>query len=430
MGKSNHKILYFCADAGIPYWGTKGGSIHMREFVTNLKDIGYRISVVAKNGSAAGERSYSVSYYDLPEGAENRSENSRVNNDEENRLITELSRFGKNTENEIYLRNLNAGEKFDLVYERYSLFSVAGLRLARSLRIPFVLEVNAPLIKEALKYRQLVLRDLAGSVEKHLFLGADHIIAVSQAVADYILNLVPDARVTVVPNGVTADRFTGPWKESAADSILSRYKESDFVVCFVGNLRPWHGVDILIDSFAELPDDGRRNRLLVVGGKGKLKSQLKQKCLDRGLKGKFKFTGAVEHDDIPALLHRADVLAAPYPNLDNFYFSALKIFEYMAAGKPIVASAIGQIEKILTHETNCLLVPPGDTAALRDAILRLKNDPELARKLGKNARKEAVDKHTWKHRMEKIDNIFEELISGSPVNIAGKDEAKVRSSEN
>jgi len=224
-----------------------------------------------------------------------------------------------------------------------------------------------------------------------------------------VKSVVPGAVVSVVPNGVTVERFADIEKKVTADLPISRYDDSDFVVGFVGSLKPWHGIEVLIDAFSRLPDNDARNRLLIVGGKGKQKAELKDLCRKMGLKRKVKLTGAVEHDTIPALLQMTDVLVAPYPDLADFYFSALKIFEYMAAGKAIVASSLGQIEKILAHEQSALLVPPGDVDALRDALLRLKKDPELRRKLGENARIEAIGKHAWKSRLRTVAVVFEEL---------------------
>jgi len=300
-----------------------------------------------------------------------------------------------------------------LIYERYSLFGIAGLKFAEARGIPLVLEVNAPLVVETPKFRKLVNIELAKAVEKYLFNGADHIISVSDELRKYILKIAPQARVTVVPNGVSVERFQNDDKHCDSVDKLSSFTESGFIVGFVGSIRPWHGVDILIDAFAGLAKEAAESRLIIIGDEGKMKPQLEKQCRNLGTNNRVMFTGAVAHDDVPALMHKADVLVAPYPEMTNFYFSALKIFEYMAAGKPIVASRIGQIPEILTDESTALLVPPGDKQALGDALLRLKCEPELRRKLGENARNEAINKHTWKKRMATVRGIFKEIISGN-----------------
>jgi len=415
MSTQKSGILYLCADTGIPLWGTKGGSIHMREFLANIAKFGYSIDVIARDAISNGKRIGQISYHDLIETPVSDLTRGDAEPDKSQIRQAELDRFELNGQIEEHIEKIYSRSGFDLIYERYSLFNLSGLQFAKKRGLPFILEVNAPLIEEAEKYRHLHRRDLALFTEKRLFSDSDHIIAVSDEVRNYIIGIAPNARVTVVPNGVTIERFAEFETSQTSREYLTKFEKSDFVVGFVGSLKPWHGVEILIDAFAELPSDDGKNGLLIVGGKGKLKSELKEMCNQRGLRGRVKFTGPVEHHDIPALLARTDVLTAPYPNLDDFYFSALKIFEYMAAGKAIVASSIGQIENTLTHEQNSLLVTPGDPTALRDALLRLKNDPQLRRRLGENALKDAREKHSWQSRLERVHAIFRDLIDSKQI---------------
>ena len=115
----------------------------------------------------------------------------------------------------------------------------------------------------------------------------------------------------------------------------------------------------------------------------------------RGLREAALFTGAVAPHQVPGLLASMDVAVAPYPKLANFYFSPLKVYEYMAAGLPVVASRIGQLTQVLRHEETGLLCPPGDAAALAAALERLRCDPALRKRLGAAARATALKKHTW-----------------------------------
>ena len=108
-------------------------------------------------------------------------------------------------------------------------------------------------------------------------------------------------------------------------------------------------------------------------------------------------------------LKATDVLVAPYPQSTDFYFSPIKIFEYMAAGRPIIASRIGQVAEILEHERTALLVPPGDSAALTQALLRLKSDPELGIRLAQAAQQEVRTAHTWAARFKTVEPAFIEL---------------------
>ncbi len=300
------------------------------------------------------------------------------------------------------LEELHRETPFDYVYERYSLFGLAGLEFSRRAGLPFVLEVNAPLVEEAKAFRSLQLESLARDVAAHLFATADHVVAVSSAVRDYVRMLAPDARVTVVPNGVDTESIrpgagSDTWRQTVAAA-----DDNAFVVGFVGRVRPWHGVDILIDAFAQAHAAEPSLRLCVVGELDGIGPALREQCRAHGLESHVHFAGAVSPTEIPQVLGAMDAVVAPYPQLQNFYFSPLKVFEYMAAGKPIVASAIGQINDILEHERTALLVAPGDPAALASAILRLRAEPELAARLGRAARAEAETHHTWRERVRTV----------------------------
>jgi len=392
------RVLYVCTDRGIAYGGTKGAAIHVREFLAALLAAGVRPSAVVRRRSrrSKGQHQYPVHVL----SAELASPPFAAP------AITEGHEYALNVGFVAQMQELHREVPFGGVYERYSVLGTAGREFARSNGLPYVLEVNAPLVEEAKTHRGLQLENLANEIAEHLFTTADHVVAVSAAVRDYILEMAPGARVTVVPNGVATDRIrpglaTPAWRERIGGSSAE-----DFVVGFVGRVRPWHGVDVLIDAAAEARAADSSVRLCVVGNHDGLGTELQDRCRRRGLADAAVFTGAVAPDDVPAALGAMDVVVAPYPQLDKFYFSPLKIFEYMAAGKPIVASAIGQIVDIIEHERTGLLVPAGDAAALAAALLRLRQDPQLAARLGKNAREEAEARHTWRDRVSTVEDIF------------------------
>ena len=112
--------------------------------------------------------------------------------------------------------------------------------------------------------------------------------------------------------------------------------------------------------------------------------------------------GAIANDEVPHALAKFDIAVAPYPQLDDFYFSPLKILEYMAAELPIIASDIGQIPQLIEREMTGVLVDPGVVDDLANAILRLCTDVELRNRIATNARAKAVAQHTWQHVLEQI----------------------------
>ncbi len=377
----------------------------MREIVTCFASKNCAVTVVARD---AEKNMISLPYkaYGLP--AIGNSANASLFKDfpKNDRMKSEYADIYRNKYIEELLEDVFSKDRFDVIYERYSLFCAVGLSFARKHNIPHILEVNAPLIDEASKYRQLIFGEVASAIEKALFDGSNRIISVSNELKNYIKNKSNKARVLVVPNGVRVDHFA-PISVSGNDSSL----KDEFTVGFLGSLKPWHGVEILIDAFAELTGQIDKCRLLIIGENKKHQEKLEQRCDKLGLKNKVTFTGAVEYNDIPGMLQKADVLVAPYPMIDNYYFSSLKVFEYMAAGKAIVASKIGQLATILTNERTALLVHPGDRVSLEKTLVRLGKDPKLRHRLGERALIEARHKHTWSQRTGLILKTINGLIS-------------------
>lgn len=251
-------------------------------------------------------------------------------------------------------RALAAAGNFDLIYERYSLWSHAGMEYARDCAVPGVLEVNAPLIEEQATYRGLTDRAGAERVAERAFGAAKVIAAVSRPLADFLeQHPAAHGRVHVVPNGTDPARFPPGLAPSCPGG------PGAFTIGFLGHLKPWHGLPVLIETFATIHAAHPETRLLIVGD-GPEREALTQTLATRGVLAAVHFAGHVAMDEVPGLLASMDVAVAPYPPLDHFYFSPLKLFEYMAAGLPIVASRIGQLEELIDDGVTGLLCQPGD----------------------------------------------------------------------
>ncbi len=369
------RLAYVSADPGVPIFGRKGCSIHAQEVLRALSRRGATVELFSpsmEGGPLPGLEAISLHPLPRPPGAEPAAR-------EQAALAA----------NELLTAQLELAGPFDFVYERYSLWSYAGMEYARRARVPGLLEVNAPLIEEQAEYRELVDRPAAEQVARRAFSAASRLLAVSDEVATY-LDRFPEARpkIHVVPNGVRPERFPENIRPAlpAAPGV--------FTVCFVGTLKAWHGVLVLVDAFARLRTTVPSVRLLIVGD-GPEREKITADVAARGLQEAVHFTGAVDPELVPALLASSDVAVAPYPALPNFYFSPLKVYEYMAAGRAVVASRTGQVEKLIEPGVNGLLVPPGDAAALASALDRLRQDAGLRQRLGKTARTRVLGEHTW-----------------------------------
>jgi glycosyltransferase involved in cell wall biosynthesis len=369
------KIAYICADPGIPVFGNKGGSIHVQEVLRAFLKRGAQIDLFATAiGGDPPADLQTVRLRELPPAPKGDAERrERLSLDANRYIRAGLERHGP----------------YDLVYERYSLWSFAGIEWAQKSNTPSVLEVNSPLIEEQAKHRELADRAAVEKVATQIFSAARVVITVSDEVGNYVKGFSgAEGRVHVVPNGVNTDRFPDNLKGTIPAG------PGTFTIGFVGSFRPWHGIPILIDAFAQLHARQPDTRLLIVGD-GPEREKLTADVIKRGLKKDVRFVGEVNPTLIPELLASMDVAVAPYPSLENFYFSPLKVFEYMAAGRAVVASRIGQLEKVIRSGEDGLLVTPGDAAALGDALERLSNDESLRKRLGQNARQKILREHTW-----------------------------------
>ncbi|MEW5874627.1 MAG: glycosyltransferase family 4 protein [Candidatus Zixiibacteriota bacterium] len=408
------RILYLCADPGIPFWGTKGASIHVRAFARSMEEAGHEVHVVvARQGHSASALPMATSVTEIPQEDEAFYQPPPAATTESAALLYEARQFAQNRAAQDVVNDLMARHDFDLICERYSLFSIAGCESARWHGVPFLLEINAPLIEEAARHRSLVLSPLARAIEDYLFRRADRIIPVSEILADYVRRTCPSARVTVIPNGVDLQKFELAGDGHAFRREWSDGKEGEFVIGFVGSLKPWHGTEILLEAFAAVAARDPRARLVLVGD-GPSRGDIETMVRQRNLSDRVTLTGAIPHDTMPDALQGMDVLTAPYPPIDGFYFSPLKIYEYMASGKPIVASKIGQIESILRNDVSAILTPAGDASALASALLRLMDDLSTRERLGREAKRAAFEQHGWSHRIaEYQERVFSELAGSA-----------------
>lgn len=375
------RIAYVCADPGVPVFGLKGASRHVREVIRALVRRGAQVELFAPRlEGEAPPGLEEVTFRPLPDPQGNPAARERAALDANGALQTLLERTGP----------------FDLVYERYSLWSFAGMFYARSKGVPGLLEVNAPLIEEQARYRSLVNRAAAEQVADRVFGAATALLPVSEGVAAYLRSVpvAPD-RVHIVPNGVDPDRFRPGLPPAWPDDPKT------FTVGFCGTLKPWHGLALLVEAFALLHRSSPMSRLLIVGD-GPMCKQVEADLTARDLLDAAHLVGSVAPDEVPRWLASMQIGVAPYPNLEPFYFSPLKVLEYMAAGLPVVASRVGQLDSLIRDSVTGILCPPDDAAALATAIGRLQADPDLRLRLGRAGRESVVRHHTWDRVVTRI----------------------------
>ncbi len=291
------------------------------------------------------------------------------------RALYELLEFAYTVPAFLRLLRYARRERPDIIYERYNLFFPAGAWVARLLGLPLLLEVNAPLLEERSKFGGLALHRLGAWSERYVWRAADFVMVVTGVLGARVRAAgVPPERIVVIPNGINRERFgTAPPAEEAKRTLGL---QGSTVLGFVGFIRPWHGLDRVIEFLAAEPD--RRLHLLMVGD-GPARATLEALADRLKVRERVTFTGIVDRDRVAAHIAAFDVALQPAV-VD--YASPLKLFEYLALGKAIVAPASPNIMEILTHEQNALLFDPADAATQPAALRRVCSDPDLRRRLG------------------------------------------------
>ena len=399
------KILYLCFDPSIDLAAETGGAVHVRGMIRALGNLGHDITALGSCVSRLEWMERQTAARVIPCGISrlNRSlgrairKGNKVLGRPPRRFPDALRLF----HNATFLRKaakLMSRFSPDFIYERYSLWGITGLALAKRHRVPLALEVNAPLVYEQQHYRQkLTWPRFAHWMERRVWRGADPVIVVSEPLRYHLIKEagVAPERIRVLPNAVDAKWFA----ENGSMPINSERQEK-FVLGFAGSFKAWHGGDFLLSVFEEFHKVEPLSHLLLIGD-GPLKSSLEARVRKAGLEKSATFTGIVPHDEIRDHLATVDVALAPYPALENFYYSPLKLFEYMAAGRAVVASRVGQVAQIIRHRANGLLYEPGDRAGLLKCLCELRKDPALREELGRNARTTA-EGFTWERNAARV----------------------------
>lgn len=364
------RIAYVSTDPGIPVFGCKGASVHLQEMLRAFLAKGAEVTLFSPRMEGDPPQDLAaVIQHPLP---------PLPNGDASERARCQIAL------NRDVAQALQAQGPFDLIYERHALFAHAAMDYARTQHIPSVLEVNAPLIDEQSRHRSLERIDDALLLACRAFTAAEHVVAVSPQVAEYARDMgAPAERVTVEPNAVNPSRFPEPAGFAG-----------QFCVGFLGTLKPWHDVPLIIEAFAILRQAIPTAKLLIVGD-GPERRTLTVQADAADLTDAVQFTGAVPADEVPHWLAQMHVGLATYKGSDPFYFSPLKLYEYMAAGLPSVVSRVGNLEDAIEEGETGLSLPPDDAQALARVLTKLANDPALVRAMGRRARARVLATQTW-----------------------------------
>lgn len=308
---------------------------------------------------------------------------------------------------------------YDLIHERFNLLALGGAWASRKLGIPFVLEVNADLLEQR-KFKGIPEKGLrrlfAIWATRMCFNSAAQIICISPRLKEHLNTKwnIDESKLSVLPIAADVEAFKPNDNSETVRKSLGLTTEP--VVMWVGGFYPWHDLDLLIKSFTQVLQRHTDAKLVLVGD-GQTRPSVEQMVEKCGIQQSVIMIGAIAHADIPETLSIADIAvvpSAPVPASQGGTGTPLKLFEYMAAGKPIVATALNHAAEVIRDGHNGLLVEAGDVNRFAEAILTLLNDPVERGRLGQNARKQAVELYSWEHYTRKLEEIYLNVLGNAP----------------
>ena len=381
------KILYAATDQAVP--GTKGGSVHVAAVAHGLAALGHEVVALVTPGPDLQDVP-GIRWIPMP---------------------PPLGRPHLRLLRSRAIDRVVRAERPDVIIERYHNFGGEAIRVARRIGAIAVLEVNAPVIdfpgsRKALLDRALVVQPMR-RWRDHLVALGDVIVTPDPAI---LPAGTPREKVAVLEWGADTDVF----RPGAGAPVVGRGPAKTLAV-FAGAFRSWHGAITLVRAIRTLELRGRGDIGALMIGNGP-EWDAARKAADGSLL--VQFTNAVAHARMPGALAQADIGVAPFdvgahgPLALGFYWSPLKIFEYMATGLPVVAPAVDRIPSLVGHEREGILYDPAVPESLADALVRLADDPVLRARLGAAARERAVREYSWAAHCRALDARIRGALKG------------------
>jgi len=376
-------ILFIAYNVNI--YSRTGDAVHVRELVSNLAALGNKISLVVGFDVNSKE---DISFLE--------------NDPNVNIYYAKNPRFKYPRSKDISIlslcSNLAKNDSPNIIYERNFSCRIGSI-LSRTLRIPLVVEINGLVDEEAeMQGRSISLakKFIGKTLRQIFFMQPDRIVTVSEGIKKEINKQyrIPLNKIYVVPNGADIRKF----KPMNRNEIMKELGLSSHFkyICFVGNLAPWQGVDHLIRTAPLILEKCPKTRFLIVGD-GIMKADLEKLAGEYNVRKQFLFIGSVPFDMVPLYINASDICVAPFTRERNekIGLSPLKIYEYLACGKPIVASNVKGVADLLEKSKGGIVVSFEDPRGFANVILSLLKNEDLRINMGKNGHKYIKENHSW-----------------------------------
>jgi glycosyltransferase involved in cell wall biosynthesis len=305
----------------------------------------------------------------------------------------------------------------DVLYLRQNSFPFFPIILCKILKIPSIVEVNGLVLDElkvnpnSQSFAYRVFSSLALRSENFNYRHCDRIVSVTDKLKDELVRLysVPENKISVINNGANTDLFKPLDLEQTKAKL--QLENSKKYVCFVGHLAAWQGVEFLIHASPLILEKCPDARFLIIGD-GVMKDNLLKITSELELSDKFTFTGRTLYENVPLYINAADVCVAPFIKERNskIGLSALKTYEYLACGKPIVASNISGVRDLIESSGGGISIAPENPEELAAAVVKLLLDENTRILMGDKGRRYVIENHSWDGVARKILDLCKNII--------------------
>ncbi|MCK5146686.1 glycosyltransferase family 4 protein [bacterium] len=328
------------------------------------------------------------------------------------RWLHEPRRLFQNVSLIIRQRAIIKEQQPDVIFERHNWSGVASVLLAKFYRKPLVVETDAPMLYEYLNFygkSNVHLPCMPRILEKLTLNKANAIFAISSVLKKHLVDTyaLHGDKIHVISNGANPELF---YPRDRDPQIVSRYNlENKLVVGWIGSSITWSGFEKLVEVARLSLLSNKDICFMFVGGISEDVFRNQGMC-DADIREGVKLPGMVPHEQLNDYLSCMDIVLAPYPKLDFWWASSMKVFEYMCAAKPVITTDVGQLNEIIEHGRNGMLLRGQDTAELMENLKILIDDDEMRRRIGANARETIIDKYSWERLSKTMSDVFKDVL--------------------
>jgi len=308
----------------------------------------------------------------------------------------------------------------DVIVCRQEIFHFAPIWIAKVYGIPCLLEVNSIRSLEApLADAKTRVSFITRWAERWVIRNSDGAFSVSRPIKDYVDRYIDGTKSHVIPNGVDTDEFD-PQKH---DRYLVKRElglDGKTVLGYVGSYKTWHGLDITVDIIELLGKTDSKYHLLLIGN-GEVYGTIASEILRRRLSDRVTQLPYLAHEDVALHLAAFDYALMTYPDIEGFYFSPLKMFEYLAMGVPVIATNVGQIGEIIRNGETGVLIHPPTAENFVHALVDADSDPVRVNAMRRNCRELALGQYSWAENARQVLSVCHDLIQARNKKLVSSD---------